>query len=519
MDGGFVVVGYTKSFGAGGNDVYLVRVDSTGDTLWTRTYGGSGWDYGYSVDETMDGGFVVAGYSNSFGSGSYDVYLVRVDSEGDTLWTETYGGLGGDYGYSVQQIMDGGLIVTGWTNSFGAGGADAYLIRIERAIYVRIPDTLGHAYAPIGIPMMAFDNVIGSDIIHCMGTISFDPFILQLDSLLLGSIAPNWNLTWQIESPGTLSFSMLSTGDPLMGSGDLLWMYFTPQDTGYSVIAIDTILLNFGTIPTVAFDGGITVLYPPTYLWLSYQSNGDDPPNDTFFVSYLDTVDFYAVGTAIGCVNTISFNLSYDPQSAEYQSSLFQYWLPSEWDVIDMGSEPGGSGLIKNFAADSVEPFNPIWCSGETLTLFKVSFIFTHPTVLDTATFGDLGLFMGLSNGYTVYPQWGGPYTILFAGDATGDGVINSFDLVFLFSYFFAGGPPPEPLILGDEDGNCEVNPVDIVYLANYLFNGGPAPQPCQNYRGKITVSKSKRLLEELLRSGKSLKKIQEKVDRDSKIK
>jgi hypothetical protein len=128
-DGGYIVAGNTISFGAGSHDVYLVKTNSSGDTLWTRTYGGASYDYGYFVQQTSDSGYILAGYTNSFGAGSYDVYLVKTNSSGDTLWTRTYGGTGRDAGASVQQTSDGGYIVAGYTNSFGAGAYDVYLVR------------------------------------------------------------------------------------------------------------------------------------------------------------------------------------------------------------------------------------------------------------------------------------------------------------------------------------------------------------------------------------------------------
>ena len=128
-DGGYIVAGYTKSFGAGGCDFYLIKTNTFGDTLWTRTYGGTGFDEGFSVQQTLDGGYILAGWTNSFGAGSYDSYVVKTNASGDTLWTRTYGGTSQDAVRAVQQTSDGGYTLAGWTNSFGAGVQDVYLIK------------------------------------------------------------------------------------------------------------------------------------------------------------------------------------------------------------------------------------------------------------------------------------------------------------------------------------------------------------------------------------------------------
>jgi hypothetical protein len=130
-DSGYIVAGYTYSFGAGGSDVWLIKTDAKGDTLWTRTYGGANNDFGESVQQTRDGGYVITGWTQSFGAGNDDVYLIKTDAKGDTLWTRTYGGANNDYAYAVQQTSDGGFIVAGVTNSFGAGGADVWLLKTD----------------------------------------------------------------------------------------------------------------------------------------------------------------------------------------------------------------------------------------------------------------------------------------------------------------------------------------------------------------------------------------------------
>lgn len=126
-DGGYLIVGSTNSFGVG---LYAIRVDSVGDTLWTKIYQGSGSANGYSVDTTANG-FIIAGSTNSFGAGGNDILLIRIDSSGDTLWTRTYGGSNGEGGTDVIANSEGGYTVAGSTSSFGAGSSDAVVIKTD----------------------------------------------------------------------------------------------------------------------------------------------------------------------------------------------------------------------------------------------------------------------------------------------------------------------------------------------------------------------------------------------------
>ena len=130
-DTGYAITGYTESYGEGSADTYLIRTDSAGDTLFTKTYGGSGWDGSYVLDITADFGYILSGETYSFGAGPSDVYLIKLDENGDTMWTKSFGGSGYEGGWSVQETMDNGYIVAGWANSFGAGNYDAYLIRTD----------------------------------------------------------------------------------------------------------------------------------------------------------------------------------------------------------------------------------------------------------------------------------------------------------------------------------------------------------------------------------------------------
>jgi hypothetical protein len=127
-DGGYIVAGYSTSFG-NSSQVYLIKINAQGDTLWTKTHGGTDYDGGWSVQQTTDEGYIVAGGSYSSGSGD-QVFLVKTNASGDTLWTRTYGGTSYDWGWSVQQTTDGGYIMTGRTYSFGNSG-QVYLIKTD----------------------------------------------------------------------------------------------------------------------------------------------------------------------------------------------------------------------------------------------------------------------------------------------------------------------------------------------------------------------------------------------------
>ena len=129
-DSGYAIAGATQSFGAGEWDIYVVKLDAKGKNLqWTKTIGGPEMDGGYSLIHTSDSAYVIAGVTKSFGAGDYDVYVVKLDANGNLQWTKTIGGPKDDRGFSLIQTSDGGYVIAGYTKSFGAGGYDVYVDR------------------------------------------------------------------------------------------------------------------------------------------------------------------------------------------------------------------------------------------------------------------------------------------------------------------------------------------------------------------------------------------------------
>ena len=129
-DGGFILGGYTDASGAGGMDFLLIKTNSDGDSIWTRTYGGPFNEFGYCVEVIGSAGFVISGTTGSFGAGSTDFYLVRTNSQGDTLWTRTFGGRSQEWLQNMHLAADGGFILTGYSYSFGYG-ENSYLVKTD----------------------------------------------------------------------------------------------------------------------------------------------------------------------------------------------------------------------------------------------------------------------------------------------------------------------------------------------------------------------------------------------------
>ena len=207
VDGGYIMTGRTTSYGAGEADVWLIKTDSDGNEEWNKTFGGATYDYGYSVRQTTDGGYVIAGSTN----GRNDIWLIKTDSNGTEDWTSVFGGLSKDEGYSVQQTADGGYIVTGYTSSYGtAGSADVWLIKTDSGGNEEWNMTPGGAGDDRGciVQQTADDGYIVAGYTNSFGAGSDDVWLIKLSQPGAEVIDL---LTVDLQPPGTVYATVRNT--------------------------------------------------------------------------------------------------------------------------------------------------------------------------------------------------------------------------------------------------------------------------------------------------------------------
>jgi len=144
-DGGYALAGETTSFGADIPNFWLVKTDSSGNMEWNHAYGGNGQEIAFSLVQTNDGGYALAGETRPDGKSPYDFWLVKTDSSGNMEWNQTYGGPDGDVAFSVVEASDGGYALAGYTESFGAGGFDFWLVKVDSSGNIQWNQTYGES--------------------------------------------------------------------------------------------------------------------------------------------------------------------------------------------------------------------------------------------------------------------------------------------------------------------------------------------------------------------------------------
>jgi len=179
----YILTGFTFSKGNGNSDLLICKIDSAGNFIWNKAFGTAGWEYGNSVCSTSDGGFVVTGYKSSDDTHSKDVYVVKFDANGDEVWNKIIGGENIDVGMSICETSDNCYVICGYTESFGAGRDDVYLVKLSENGGIVWTKTFGGGMSDRGNYVINTENgnlaLIGST--GSFGTGNRDVYFLKLD--------------------------------------------------------------------------------------------------------------------------------------------------------------------------------------------------------------------------------------------------------------------------------------------------------------------------------------------------
>ncbi len=235
-DGGYIICGAIE-LEDNNSDIWLIKMDSLGDTLWTRTIGGTGWDVGYCLEETKEGGYVITGFTWSSGGGMRDVYLVRTDSLGIPIWQRTYGGPLSDGAMCVHKTMDRGYIIVGETNSFGKGLEDVYLIKTDSSGMQVRENTFGQMDPHLSLELFPNISHLGTFIRYRIPGQRFISIkIYDLSGCLIK------NLVEQTKNKG--SYTLFWNGKDISGKPIPSGFYFIQLKSGTSIITKKFLLLR-----------------------------------------------------------------------------------------------------------------------------------------------------------------------------------------------------------------------------------------------------------------------------------
>jgi hypothetical protein len=301
QDGGFAATGYLMG-GAGSHDALLSRFDASGNHLWTKTIGGSDWDEGWSVTETGDGGFAVAGFTVSAGAGGYDAFLSKLDATGGHLWTRTLGGSDTDWGRSVTETSDGSLVVTGYARSFGGGSDDLFLSKFTQAgthVWTTSVGGLGNGDEGWEVIESADGRLIVAGKINAHIPFIEDLAVFRFDTAGTGCLGTSVSPTVLDWTPAVATpvinvhspTPTISTVDPTVTAPDPIYTAICPlcgdANNDLDVTTGDAyMILNYlGSAPQ------------PAYCW-SANVNGDSgiTPSDGYHL-----LNYFGSGTSLNC--------------------------------------------------------------------------------------------------------------------------------------------------------------------------------------------------------------------------
>jgi len=504
-DNGYVITGYTSSFGAGSTDFWLVKTNWNGNIQWNKTYGGTSRDEAYCVQQTSDGGYIIAGTTRSFGAGFSDFWLVKTDSNGEQIWNKTYGGSRLDDAYSVQQTDDGGYIAAGSTDSFGSGYKDFWLVKVYPNSDMQWNKTYGGLYDDIAYSVQQ-TNDEGYIICGYTSTLAGyeDFWLVKTDS----NGEQIWNKTYGGENSEYAYFVQQTSDGGYIIAGSTyslttefdMWLVKTDSsgnmqwnktygglldEEAYSVRqTIDGGYIIAGFTDSFASNRDIWLIKTDSFGNIEWsQTYGGTEKDEAYAVQQTSDAGYIVAGT------TYSFGPSWDPN----------FWLIRLAGLHDIGVQnvvPHKTIVGKEYSLFINITFKNWGQSEET---------FGFTVYANTTNIGNQHLTLAEGNSITVTFTWNtddfayGNYTIwayawpvsgetdtadntfvngavkvAIVGDINGGGHVNILDAILLGSVF--GSAPGEPAWSPNADlnGDGYVNILDAIILGNHFDEKEP---------------------------------------------
>ncbi len=322
-DGGYIVTGYSYSFGSPDADMWILKIDSVGEITWQKTYGWSpGDDFGFSVKQTRDGGYIALGRTDSFGIGGEDIWVLKLDSVGGITWQKTYGGINDEFCWSIQETLDGGYAVAGYTNTFGAANINNLILRI--AADGNIGATCGQVLTSTGVASNT-------------STFPFNTFIAPVNTSVLDVTS---GLIVDSDNPSLMdAFHCTNDGD---GDGltddDETGIYGTNPtltDTDGDGLSDYSEIILYGTNPgseDTDGDGLTDVVETNTGTFVSATDTGTDPNNaDTDGDSFTDGDEVNIHNTDPNVIDPLNI-----PDAALKTAIKAELGITTDPTVIDM---------------------------------------------------------------------------------------------------------------------------------------------------------------------------------------
>ncbi len=242
-DEGYIVAGTTNSFGMGNSDYWILKLNAVGNIQWQKTYGGCSWDQAYAVQETADGGYIVAGSTESFGAGNSDFWVLKLNATGVIQWERTYGGSSWDEAYVIQETADGGYVLAGYSWSFGGY---SWILKLTANGAIERQKTIGGTswIQARSIQETLDDGYIVGGSAYSLDTDSEDFFVARLDADL------NIPLCGLISSTYVTGQTSSAT---VWTSSASVWMTDTFASTTTATVTATNVVRNFICAPSVSF--------------------------------------------------------------------------------------------------------------------------------------------------------------------------------------------------------------------------------------------------------------------------